>query len=363
MSSTAAARRRRWLWPALLLALAASAFLGLRALLQPDRLSGFLLQQAEAASGLRITLERPAEIGLWPDLHLSLYGLEVSAPAVAAPMLRSQRVEVALPWSTLAGGELRLRELRLLPMHLDIDELQRWRASEADLGPPAPLRLPRLDAGLLTTRSRVQWGDWTLADFHLQLTGLQAGQPSTLTLAGILAGPQLRRTFRLVAGFIPHQRADAIVLDPLTLMASEQSKAEPWAQARGRIELAHPHRLSTDLEVLLPRWPADWPPLPFSAATDSPLRLQLGFAGSPQLQGRLNIELRRDEQQLVAELDLGDLAGWLATARTEPPPLRGLVRAPQLRWAEVELQGVSLRLDQPPTAAAGVTEGDRSGDR
>lgn len=66
----------RWLLILLLPGLVIAAALGLRALLHPDRISAFLLHQTQMSTGLELTLERPADVGLWPDLHIQLTGLD-----------------------------------------------------------------------------------------------------------------------------------------------------------------------------------------------------------------------------------------------------------------------------------------------
>src|SRR5690606_12892271 len=70
-------------WPLLLLGLVLLAVLLLsllRHLLEPQRLSDFLLRQAGDATGLAFELDSPADVSLWPDLHLVLNGLSVRAP-------------------------------------------------------------------------------------------------------------------------------------------------------------------------------------------------------------------------------------------------------------------------------------------
>ena len=51
----ARSRRRRWIWLIAIAALLLGGWFVVRALLQPERLSNFLLQQAQQATGLVVT--------------------------------------------------------------------------------------------------------------------------------------------------------------------------------------------------------------------------------------------------------------------------------------------------------------------
>jgi hypothetical protein len=122
-------RARRWLWLLLLPALALGAFLWLRAQLQPERLTDFLLQQAQQATGLEFALDQPADVGLgtlraadWSvrDLQLQLDRLRDAQPSALAlsGVFVTAQVERPLDLGvqttpTDAGGELTLDPLRL----------------------------------------------------------------------------------------------------------------------------------------------------------------------------------------------------------------------------------------------------------
>lgn len=347
---TAPRTRRRWRWLLVVAALALGAWLALRILLQPERLSAFLLQQAESASGLEFTLARPADVGFWPDLHLVLDGLTVSAPQATTPILRSQRVEVVLPWSAVRGDSLRLRELRLTPMVLDLAALLAWLESRSELGPPAPLQLPRLDAGLRVARSRISHGEWSLADLDLELSGLRAGQPSTARVSAILTGPTRRIPFSATLNFVPRQDGDTIRLDPLSLTSRDLAHADPWLEANGRLAWQHPRTLHWNLEASVQPWPAAWPALPLpppKAGGNAPVLVSTQYRGTPQLQGQLTLGLSRADERIDASLALGALPAWLVDPQAHPlPPLAGEARATGLQFDGVELRGVKLRLNE-----------------
>ena len=113
-------RRRRWVWLGVLPALVLLALLGARALLEPERLSAFLLREASQATGLQLALSQPADVGFWPDLHLELGGLTATAPGATAPLLRVAQVDAVLPWSALDSDALQVRSLRLVSPQLDV---------------------------------------------------------------------------------------------------------------------------------------------------------------------------------------------------------------------------------------------------
>ena len=124
---TPARRRRRWLWLGVLPALLLLAVFGVRMLLEPARLSAFLLKQGAQATGLALTLAEPADVGLWPDLHLELHGL--SAANGPARVLFVDRVDAVLPWSSLWADALQIRELRLVAPRVDVPAAKAWLAS------------------------------------------------------------------------------------------------------------------------------------------------------------------------------------------------------------------------------------------
>jgi hypothetical protein len=339
-------RRRRWIWLVALGVLLLGGWFAVRMLLQPERLSAFLLQQAGDATGLVITLDQPADVGFWPDLHLELQGLEVRAPGSDRTILRGERAEIVLPWSALRGGDLRLRELRLVPMTLDLDALSEWLDTRADAGPPAPWRLPRLDTGLLVSDGRITWGDRVISDFSLDLDGLHDGERSSASLGGVLGTPDRDLRFGLDLVFVPRQHGDEIRLDPLAIVARDAPDADPWLDAEGSAAFDIPRHLRFDLQARLPQWHARWPTLPLPESPTAPLVLfAVEYTGTPQLQGTLALRVLRGDESLEASLELGDVLAWIG----EPdapllPPMTGSMKAQRLQLDGVEASGVELRI-------------------
>ena len=362
MEAATPRKRRRWLWLVALAALSLGAYLGVRQLLDPERLSAFLLRQASDATGLAFSSEQPASVGLWPDLHLELSGLQAHVPSPPAPVpqlparvLRVERLEVVLPWSALFEDTLVLRRLRLQAPHLDLAASRAWLAARSDDGPPAPLRLPRLDTPLVASGGRISHPDGSLADVNLTLDALRDGEPSVLRLSAIAADAQMqhRQPFELALGFTPRVAADGLHLDPLRLELADPVGATTWLQAGGSLLLDHPRRLRFDLTATLPSWPKSWPPLPLATndAAKATLQLQLGFDGTPDARGALALQLTRGEERVSGGLELGALTDWFAAPTGTPlPPIRGQLESPRLQFEGVELRGVRLRLDDSAEA-------------
>lgn len=356
METAAPRKRRRWIWLVLLALLALGGWIAVRTMLQPERLSEFLLQQARAATGLEITLAQPADVGFWPDLHLVLTGLSARAPGNNKLILRSERVEVVLPWSTLRGETFALRELRLASMELDANALFAWIDSRAELGPPAPLRLPRLEAGLFLSDSVIRHDDQALSELDLELSRLREGQPSTAAMSAVLTGPERRLPFNVNLEFTPHQDGSEIRFEPIALVWRETAQSEPWLRSDGGIALDHPRSLRVDLANALPRWPADWPALPFPAdESDQEVTISFDYQGTPQWQGAARLRLSRADESIVASLKLGDVLAWMSAPQRHPlPPITGTAEAERLQFGGVEMRGVSVRIDEDsddPTAA------------
>jgi hypothetical protein len=352
MNAAAPRKRRRWPWLLLVPLLALGAWAAVRALLEPERLSAYLLRQAHAASGLELSLAAPADVGFWPDLHLRLEGLSARAPGAASPVLRVARVEAVLPWSALRSPTLQLRRLRLVQPQLELPALQAWLAGRADAGPPAPLRLPELEAALAIEDGTIAAPDWRIEALALQLDALRAGRPSRLVTSGRMqrAG-QPAQPFALRLETTPQQRGDTLRFDALDLHLEA-----PFALSlAGHVLLRHPQRLQLALHGTMPRWPAQWPPLPVAAGGPAALQLGVDYDGTPDLRGEFALRLAQGESVLTAAATRATLQHWLdAPAAAGLPPLRAELQVPRLDFGATRLHGVRLRVrdDAPAPEAA-----------
>lgn len=340
---------RRWLWLGLLPVLALGGFFALRTLLQPERLSAFLLRQAADATGLELSLAAPAEIGLWPDLHLELSGLTAAVKGnAAAPLLRAEQLDAVLPWSALRTETLQVRSLRLHAPVLDVTVLEQWLSSREDQGPSRAPRLPQLDTALAVEQGRIVGADWTLAGLNLALPTLRDGRSATLSLDGTFerVGHALL-PFDLRISVTPRQVGDELRLDAMTVSAHDAGIDTPWLQLVGSLALRHPQQLTFKFDGTLPQWPRTWPPLPLPASPDTDeVSLSFDYIGTPNLQGALDLRVARGDESLDGSLQLGDLFAWIGDPQATPlPPMLGTLQAPRLQFEGVELRGVRIRID------------------
>lgn len=346
--------RRRWIILLVLFVLAFSAFVALRALLQPERISAFLLRQAEQATGLTLTLERPADIGLWPDLHVELYGLTAHAPGSESPVLYADRVEARLPWSSLRdSGEIRLGGLRLISAQLDVPALLAFLDSRAAGGPPAPLQLPSLDAPLEVRDARIIGDGWSIDKLLLTLPSLQEGWPTTLVARGTLSLDSSAKLFALQLSATPssdtmgfhlaHLTLD-LVLDALPAWRPHIQGDATWHPVAG---------LNFDLRSQIAQWPAEWPELPLpAAANDTPVELSLRYEGDVVFHGDAQFTLLRGEDGLRGTMKLNDTLDWFNDSSTPLPPLDGQVEISRLNGFGLEARGIRIRMQAEDDAAA-----------
>jgi hypothetical protein len=342
-------KRRRWLWLGVLPASLLTGVLVVRSMLEPERLSAFLLQQGEIATGLDLALSEPADVGFWPDLHLQLSGLTATAAGAGAPLLRVERIDAVLPWSALSADTLQLRSLRLHAPALDVAAFENWIDARADVGPPPPLRLPQLDAAMQVEQGSVVAKGWRIADLALELTALRNGEPSVLALAGkFVREGHAPQPYDLRIKATPHQRGDELHLDPIALAAHSPGEASPWLQLAGTLALPPPSQLRIALTGTMPQWPSSWSALPLPPASgDEGVSIALDYSGSTGLQGALALRIARGDEALQGDLQLGDLFAWSAEPDAIPlPPLRGAIQSARLQFDGVELRGVRLRFEE-----------------
>ena len=346
MNASAAPRGRRWaLYVGGVIVVLVLLLALLRHYLQPERLSAALLAEAEAATGLSLKLAEPADVSLWPDLHIVLRGLEARAESGAAPLLTAERVELALPWSTLWGGAIELSELRLQRPQLDRDALANWLSARPDtVGPAAPPKLPRLAAELAISQGRVfsrATDSWELGEIELQLSRLLPGEDFRLSLALEYSEGELRIPLQADAAGLLHAPGMPLELTPMAVrwLDSEREGVE-LLRLNGQLELAWPHCLQLLLEGRGRQWPEAWPALPQAAnAPDDEYALALEFVGTPEGRGPLRARFSRNSLQAELQADAAELLDWIA----QPGP-RGLPPA-QFRAAMPLIEQQGLRIE------------------
>lgn len=340
------ARRRRWLWLGLLPALVLLGVFGVRALLEPERLSAFLLREASQATGLQLALAQPAEVGFWPDLHLEFEGLTATAPGASTPLLRVGQMDAVLPWTAVTADAIEIRSLRLGRPELDWPRLQAWLATRAKAA--APMTLPRIDAAVDVSDGRVAAKGWSVDGVSLHLPSLRAGTATSLDIAGTVrvdAGETRAPTaveprsmpFAARITFTPRQSADGLRLDEVAVaMTTPQA-----ITLRGALAFAGGDT-SIALAGELAAWPAEWPALPLPADDPAaPVRIEFDYRNDT-----VTANLARGDAAIDLALQPGDLAAW----RNDPaapllPPLTGRAAAERLQFGGIELRGVELRVE------------------
>lgn len=340
--------RRRWVVLLILFGLALTGFFALRYLLQPDRVSALLLNQVEAATGLEVSLQRPADIGLWPDLHIELAGLELRAADAERGFLQVGLVELALPWSTLRSGEdIRLRRLRLIKPDLDIPALNQFLSGRMDSGPPAPLQIPRLDAPLEIRDGRIQGDGWRLDKLLFKLPFLREGMPLQLDAGGVLALETGEQRFALQLTTTPTTHAGALQLEPLILDLVIDSLHSWRPHIEGRVLWYSVGALELDVRSRITRWNPEWPSLPLPAAEEStPVDIALRYQGDTSLHGNADFVLTRGENGLRGKFKLNSTLEWLGRDdHISPlPPLDAEIEIPRLHYQGIEATGVRVRV-------------------
>ncbi|MCK7595277.1 hypothetical protein [Pseudomarimonas salicorniae] len=344
---------RWWVWPFGIAVLAVALLSLLRWIIQPERLGRFLLERAEAASGLDLEVSGPPRLGIWPRLHLQLVGLEVRDPAMPRVLLASaEHVALYLPLSSL-GGEVEIDAVALHRPVIDLTTLARRSARATD--PPGKPWLPAI-ASLEISDGRLVDEGWSLEAIELQLAHLL--DPA--------ADLEIDLAARLLIG---EDAAEGIVDDAdeseglplrLSLLAANPTGGalewgirrlefggaeEPLLQA-SEATLALPEWSQARLRLLgrLIGWPASWPALPDPASGqlanldvelhwapgDSESALRLWLAG-PGRSARIAMQ----PEEFAAWLEAGD---WFA-----PLPGEAELAIDQIEVEGVRIEGLQLR--------------------
>ncbi len=342
----------RWLkWLALPLVLLAAGALLVRVLLEPTRLSAFLLERASEITGLELRLQSPADIGFWPDLHLQLQGLSAHAPGAATPMLRVREADLSLPWRSLTGDAVTLQHLRLIEPVFDWAAFNAWQLQdETQTGPPAPPRLPTFDAPVEILGARIKAPDFRIENLNLMLPHLIENTPVTVLANGsFVRGDEVARKFALQFDTTPAWNIGKLRLAPLRLSVSSGDSPTEAITLDGELEFDG-QRLNLTAHSQLPHWPPNLPALPLPQANDANVKLDLNYSGSTALQGDASLTLQRGNEAITAALRLGDIATWLQDdAKPMLPPLQGSINAQRLHIDGIDIEGFKLRMDDSST--------------
>jgi hypothetical protein len=389
-----------------LLAVAALILIGavlLRWLLNPGYLVPRILAMAGDALGLEITASGVGEYRLRGTPQLTVRNLSAREPGAKTPLLRAQRLTIAVPWSTLRarGGDLTVDRLELDAPVLDLAALQRWLAKR----PPSDAPLPTLTRGLRIVRGQVIGDGWRIENvdadlrtfapdqpLRTRLRGRYVGQgvaapldvqvaltqpaagagigvvgqlaletpqwrlPSQLTLSARLdtgSGFGLRNAIlgaqsRYVAGDTALPFALGLA-GPLRFDGSGLSLPDAGLSMRGRGAMptfdaqgafALGDVLRLQLRGALANWPDAWPALPPPLGqSTSPLPFALRYDGAGDFSDIAALELQRDATRFDAHFRLLQVLDWI-DAQATGSPLPPI--AGHLSTPQLEISGAML---------------------
>jgi AsmA protein len=335
-----------------LLAMAFSVYL----LLQPDRFTAMLQQQAHEA-GLELSLGSPASPTVFPRPALDLRGITLTAKGSDDPILLASSSRLVLPWSTLLGGPVAITNMEVDEPRVDLAALQSWLASQPPQPADAAPAIPRIDTGISITRGSVVHGDQSLLGNVTLTVGTLA--PDRQFPLDMLAITCTGATLQLRLTATPHMQGNTLQLNDIELHLSQgrdttlalrgnalwRGAANADAQLRGKLE-------QTDAgshDVTLTLTPAN--------QTD-PLLLHLKLDGTDN----------------HADLSLPPLAlaHWWGTlnAPTDPetmsqlglPPGNGTLRVEKLQIGSLGVTGLSVETGtSAPAAASSASTGPEAG--
>ena len=400
--------RRRWLrWllvlcavPVLLLVL---LWLAVWIFLPPERMVPLVLSQIGAALNLEISAEGDPASRLGDSPTFVVRNVVAREPGAATPLLRIDRLLVALPWRTLRslGDTLDLTRIELDAPIIDLPALQHWLATR----PPGDTQLPTLADGVHVRQGHVDGDGWRIESLGVSVPRLQPAQPVRATMRGRYADASTTLPFDLaitlmrpasgsgigVVGHVAPQRDDwqlpawitlsgalhwngDLQLLPLRFGASARylsgdtsipfvigahgplrRHGDAWTLVpagvvlRGdglvptlnaRGRLALARSLLVDLHGEIARWPADWPALPPPLGqSQAPLAVSMTYADSADLSGTLHLRVARDDLRFDGRLRVPAITGW-ATAAAQDSPLPPLEG--RLEAPLVEISGARL---------------------
>lgn len=354
-------RWRRWLLalcaaPVVLLAL---LWLVAWIALPPERVVPMVLAQVGESLNLEISAEGDPASRLGDSPTFVVRNVVAREPGAATPLLRVDRVLVALPWRTLRslGDTLELARVELDAPILDVPALRHWLATR----PAGDTRVPTLADGLHVRNGRVDGDGWRVEALDLSLPRLQLSQPLRATLRGRYADTATQVPFDLaatlmcaasgsgvgVAGHATLQREDwrlpawltlsgtlhwndGLQLLPLRFGASARyvsgdtaipfvlgaygplrRHGDAWTlvpagvTVRGgglvptfdaRGRFALGDRLLLELDGRIAEWPAGWPALPPPLGQSKvPLSVSAAYAGVANLSDPLQLRVARDD--------------------------------------------------------------------
>jgi AsmA protein len=317
----------------LLAALVVAALLSLYLLLQPDRFTNMLQQQANAA-GLELTLSSPASPTLFPHPALELEGITLTARGASMPILLAASGRMALPWRTLFGGSKVISRLQINDPRVDLDALQAWVSSLPPTPADEPLQVPRIATGIHIRGGSVVHGDnQLLSDASLDAGKLEPDQVFRIDMSANEPGGT---PMRVQLSAVPHADAGALQLKDIALRVSDDNAAvldlsgtARWHGAAdatvtldGMLKQSGDGVYSTSVSLM-------------PSSGNAPMLLQLKLSGSDK-----NVNLQLPPLALIQWWNqLNDTQ----TPRLAVPPGKGQVNLAKFDLGSVHIEGLSVQ--------------------
>lgn len=157
-------------------------------LLQPDRFTKMLKEQAKQA-GLQLTLSSPASPTLFPRPALQLEGItlvarDTGSTATNMPILLAANGRLVLPWRALFGRQVEISRMQINSPRVDLDALQAWLMNLPSQSATVPGEIPRIATGVrIRSGSVVENNSEWLTDVSLDTGRLAPGQIFSVNLS------------------------------------------------------------------------------------------------------------------------------------------------------------------------------------
>lgn len=340
----------RWLRLTLLivssttLLLVAVALIAVHVMLQPERITAMLQNQARNA-GLELSLASPATPALFPRPALELEGITLSAQNANLPILLASRGTLALPWRTLFRGETVISKMQIDSPRVDLDALQSW-LDDLPSGPATPpSEIPRIDAGVHITRgSLVRGNQLLLGDVELDAGRLAADHRFVLTVSAkdahdvptqvrLSLTPRIKNSALELDGIALHFAHSTTLTLQLNGDARWRGAADATANLSGKLDHADTGQYDTSLALV----PAD---------QSTPLMLALKLDGPDN-----HADLHIPPLALTAwwsQLDHDD------GPKLSVPPGNGHAEIAKIDTGDISIEGLTIKAgtDVPAPAAS-----------
>ena len=316
-------------------------------LLQPDRFTAMLQQQAHDAD-LQLTLSSPASPTLFPRPALQLVGITLIARdnvsgASNMPILVAANGRLVLPWHTLFGGPMVISRLQIDSPRVDLDALQAWLLNLPPQSTTVPEEIPRIATGVrIRNGSVVENNSVWLSDVSLD-TGRLA--PAQLFWINLSAKETDGTPLQLQLSSVPRIAAGVLVLDNVVLQASDSSATALHLKGNARWMGA----ANASLQLQGKFYEAG------QGNYDAEVKLSPAGQSSPLL---LRLKLLGKDNHIDLELPPLALAQWwnqMANPlgpKLSSPPGNGQLDMATLNIGKIHIQGLSVQTGNAVPASA-----------